>query len=101
MDKQSFIYIMTNTNNATLYIGVTNNIIRRVYEHRNKLVKGFTSQYNLTKLVYYEMFDDIINAITREKYLKGKKRDFKLSLINNFNPEWKDLYEDIARYSSF
>ena len=91
----------TNTNNTTLYIGVTNNIIRRVYEHRNKLVKGFTSKYNLTKLVYYEMFDDIINAITREKYLKGKKRDFKLSLINNFNPEWKDLYEDIARYASF
>ena len=101
MEKQSFIYIMTNTNNTTLYIGVTNNIIRRVYEHRNKLVKGFTSKYNLTKLVYYEMFDDIINAITREKYLKGKKRDFKLSLINNFNPEWKDLYEDIARYASF
>ena len=101
MDKQSFIYIMTNTNNTTLYIGVTNNIIRRVYEHKNKLVKGFTSKYNLTKLVYYEMIDDIINAITREKYLKGKKRDFKLSLINGFNPEWKDLYEDIVRYSSF
>ena len=100
MEKQSFIYIMTNINNTTLYIGVTNNIIRRVYEHKNKLVKGFTAKYNLTKLVYYEMFDDITNAITREKYLKGKKRDFKESLIKNFNPEWKDLYEDIVRYSS-
>ena len=95
MEKQSFIYIMTNANNTTLYIGVTNNIIRRVYEHKNKLVKGFTSKYNLTKLVYYEMFDDITNAITREKQLKGGSRKKKEDLINQLNPTWEDLYEKI------
>ena len=95
MEKQSFIYIMTNINNTTLYIGVTNNIIRRVYEHKNKLVKGFTSKYNLTKLVYYEMFDDITNAITREKQLKGGSRKKKEDLINQLNPTWEDLYEKI------
>ena len=76
MDKQSFIYIMTNKSNEVLYVGVTNNIIRRVYEHKNKLMDGFTRKYNLTKLVYYEVFDDITNTITREKQIKGgsKKR---------------------------
>ena len=86
---------MTNANNTTLYIGVTNNIIRRVYEHKNKLVKGFTAKYNLTKLVYYEMFDDITNAITREKQLKGGSRKKKEDLINQLNPTWEDLYEKI------
>ncbi|MBR0128487.1 MAG: GIY-YIG nuclease family protein [Neisseriaceae bacterium] len=95
MEKQSFIYIMTNKSNQVFYVGVTNNIIRRVYEHRNKLIDGFTKRYNLTKLVYYEMFDDITNAITREKQLKGGSRKDKMQLIKTFNPKWEDLYEKI------
>ncbi|MBR5940723.1 MAG: GIY-YIG nuclease family protein [Neisseriaceae bacterium] len=95
MEKQSFIYIMTNASNEVFYIGVTANIIRRVYEHRNKLIDGFTKRYNLTKLVYYEMFDDITNAITREKQLKGGSRKKKIELIKAFNPKWEDLYEKI------
>ena len=95
MDKQSFIYIMTNKSNEVLYVGVTNNIIRRVYEHKNKLMDGFTRKYNLTKLVYYEVFDDITNAITREKQIKGGSRKKKIELIKAFNPKWEDLYEKI------
>ena len=86
---------MTNASNEVFYIGVTANIIRRVYEHRNKLIDGFTKRYNLTKLVYYEMFDDITNAITREKQLKGGSRKKKIELIKAFNPKWEDLYEKI------
>ena len=95
MDKQSFIYIMTNKSNEVLYVGVTNNIIRRVYEHKNKLMDGFTRKYNLTKLVYYEVFDDITNAITREKQIKDGSRKKKIELIKAFNPKWEDLYEKI------
>ena len=95
MERQSFIYIMTNASNEVFYIGVTGNIIRRVYEHKNKLIDGFTKRYNLTKLVYYEMFDDITNAITREKQLKGGSRKKKIELIKAFNPKWEDLYEKI------
>ncbi|SNR60634.1 GIY-YIG nuclease family protein [Desulfurobacterium atlanticum] len=105
MSKQGFVYIVTNKNNKVLYIGVTSDLVRRIYQHRNKLIDGFTSKYNCTKLVYYEVFDSIEEAIKREKYLKGKKRQFKVDLINRFNPEWKDLYEsildsEILRYRS-
>jgi len=93
--KQYFIYIMTNFENGTLYTGVTNNLARRIYEHKNKLVKGFTNKYDLDKLVYYEVFDSIEYAILREKQIKGGSRKKKLNLINNFNKEWKDLYEQI------
>ena len=87
---------MTNQPNGTLYIGVTNDIIRRVYEHKNHLVKGFTSKYNLNILVYYEIYDDEITAIQREKNLKHYNRKWKIDLINKFNPTWTDLYEEIC-----
>ena len=94
-NKQGYIYIMTNKYNSVLYIGVTSNLPKRIWEHKNKVVDGFTKDYNLTKLVYYELFELITNAIEREKYLKGKARKYKQELIKKFNPEWKDLYEQI------
>lgn len=95
MEQQYFIYILTNTHNTTLYIGVTNDLVRRVYEHRNKIVKGFSFTYNLTKLVYYEIIPDISQAIIREKQLKGGSRQKKKDLVDAFNPEWIDLYDKI------
>ncbi len=87
---------MTNKYNTVLYTGVTNDLIRRVYEHKNKLVEGFTAKYNLTKLVYYEICKDVKEAINREKQIKGWKREKKEKLIKGFNPDWKDLYEEIV-----
>ncbi len=95
MTKQSYVCIMTNYKNTTLYTGVTNNIVRRVYEHKNSLVKGFTSKYRLTKLVYYEVFNDITLAIQREKQIKGGSRKNKENLVNSMNKEWKDLYNSV------
>ena len=95
MAKNYYIYIMTNKINTTLYTGVTNNLKRRVYEHREKLSSGFTSRYNIYKLVYYEVFEDIENAIRREKQIKGGSRKKKIDLINAFNKEWKDLYDQL------
>ena len=91
--KQSYIYILTNKNNTALYTGVTNDLKRRVYEHKQKFVKGFASKYNIDKLVYYEVFDDIYNAITREKQIKGGSRQKKIDLIHSINGSWKDLYD--------
>jgi len=88
--KEYFVYIMTNKS-RTLYTGVTNNLERRVYEHKNKLLPGFASKYNITKLVYYESGDDISVAIAREKQIKGWLRAKKIALIESMNPEWKDL----------
>ena len=93
--KNGYVYILTNKNNTTLYIGVTSDLAKRIYEHKNKLVDGFSKKYNLDKLVYFEGTDNIESAIQREKYLKGKSRQFKDKLINDFNPEWKDLYDNI------
>ena len=90
-----YVYIITNKTNGTLYIGVTNNLIRRIYEHKNKLIKGFSSKYNLDRLVYYEIFEDETNAIQREKTLKNWNRNWKKDLIENVNPEWKDLYNEL------
>ena len=95
-NKQSYIYIMTNYNQTTLYVGVTNNLIRRVYEHKNKLVEGFTKKYNLTKLVYYEVFENIEDAILREKQIKAGSRQKKIDLINSINQQWNDLYDKIT-----
>jgi len=95
MENQSFVYILTNNHHTTLYIGVTNSLIRRTFEHKEKLTKGFSKKYNLTKLVYYELFSDITLAIAREKQLKGGSRHKKLDLINKFNPDWEDLYNKI------
>ena len=78
-----------------IYVGVTNNLKRRVYEHKEKLVDGFTKKYNLIKLVYYEVFDDIENAILKEKQLKGGSRQKKIELVNSMNKEWRDLYEEL------
>jgi putative endonuclease len=85
------IYIITNLHHTTLYIGVTNDLEKRLWEHKTKVYKGFSSRYNLEKLVYFEPYEDINDAIAREKYLKGKTRAFKEALINEVNPSWNDL----------
>ena len=95
MQKQYCVYIITNQNNGTLYIGVSSDLKRRIYEHKHKLIEGFSKRYDLGMLVYYEVFEDIREAIAREKYLKGKKRAFKLKIINSFNPQWRDLYDEV------
>ena len=95
--KQYYVYIMSNKS-KTLYIGVTDNLTRRVYEHKNKLIEGFTKRYNLTKLVYYEVTNDINAAIRREKQLKNWHRQWKINLIESVNPEWRDLAEDIEGF---
>ena len=92
-DRQYYVYILTNKANKVFYIGVTNNLERRIFEHKNKMVEGFTAKYNLTKLVYYEATSDVESAITREKQLKNWHRDWKINLVNESNPEWKDLSE--------
>jgi putative endonuclease len=86
---------MTNRNNTTLYTGITKDLKRRVYEHKEKMVGGFTKEYNINKLVYYEMFDDPENAILREKQIKGGSRQKKIDLINSLNEGWEDLYQQI------
>jgi len=93
----AWIYILTNERNTTLYVGVTNDLPTRHWEHRTKRnPKSFSAQYNLSKLVYFEPFDSIIEAIKREKYIKGKSRKWKEELINSINPEWKDLKESVS-----
>jgi putative endonuclease len=95
MPKQFFVYIMTNQYNTTLYTGVTNNLQRRVMEHKQGVVEGFTKKYRLHKLVYYEITEDINAAIAREKQIKGGSRQKKLDLVNGMNKEWKDLADDL------
>ncbi len=90
-----YIYILSSKRNGTLYIGVTNNLNKRVHEHRNDLVDGFTKDYQIHNLVYFEQHNDINIALVREKQLKKWKREWKLQLIEKENPEWKDLYENI------
>ena len=87
-----YVYILANKRNGTLYIGVTNNLEKRVYEHKNKMIEGFTKKYNVDCLVYYEETPDVISAITREKQLKKWNREWKVKLIEKHNPEWHDLY---------
>ncbi len=89
--KNYFIYILTNKNNSVLYTGVTNDLTRRTWEHKSKLIKGFTQKYNVDKLVYYEVFEDL-TAIQREKQIKAGSRKKKIELINKLNPEWNDLF---------
>ncbi len=91
--KQYCVYIMTNRS-RTLYTGVTNDLKRRVYEHKNKLINGFTKKYNITKLVYYEATNEVTSAIVREKQIKGWLRGKKIALIESANPQWKDLSEE-------
>ncbi len=93
--KSYYVYILSSEIRGTLYIGVTNNLIRRIYEHKNNLVEGFTKKYNIKNLVYFEETNDINEALTREKQLKAWKRMWKVELIENSNPEWKDLYDEL------
>lgn len=93
MRKQYYIYIITNKWNSVLYTGVTNDLARGVYEHRDKLVDGFTNRYNVSKLVYYELSEDVGSAIAREKQMKAGSPAKKTALIQSMNPEWNDLYE--------
>ena len=95
MNKKGYVYILFSKRNGTLYVGVTSDLVKRVYEHKNKYVKCFTEKYNVDKLGYYEVFDNIELAIKREKQLKKYYRKQKLSLIESLNPEWQDLYYDI------
>ena len=96
MERTYYIYIMTNKGNRVLYTGVTGDLVNRVYQHRERQVQGFTSRYNVTKLVYFEIFNDPVNAIAREKQMKAGSRGKKVKLIERYNPEWKDLYPEIA-----
>ena len=89
-----YVYMLTNKHNTVLYTGVTNNLGRRLYEHKNKVVEGFTKKYNIDKLVYFEQTNDINSAIEREKEIKGWRREKKDQLVNSMNPQWKDLSEE-------
>ena len=95
MSKTYYVYIMANDRNTTLYIGVTADIVRRIWEHKNKVTEGFTKKYNISKLVYFETHADPESAIGREKRLKEWKRQWKVELVEKENPTWDDLYESI------
>jgi putative endonuclease len=95
--KQYYVYILGSERNGTLYTGVTANLVKRVYEHKNDLADGFTKKYNVHRLVWYEVYGSAETAITREKQIKKWKRDWKLQLIERSNPYWNDLYEDISQ----
>ena len=91
-----YVYILASRRDGAIYVGITNDIVRRVYEHRMKAVPGFTAKYNITQLVWFETYDDPVSAITREKELKKWKRAWKVQLIEAENPQWDDLYESIC-----
>lgn len=94
-NKYYYVYILTNNNNRVLYTGVTNDLKRRVYEHKERFVEGFTKKYNASKLVYYDVCEDIHSAISREKQIKAGSRKKKIELVNSMNVEWRDLYDEI------
>ena len=93
--KYYYVYILASQRNGTLYIGVTGDLAQRIFEHKNHLTPGFTSAYNVNRLVYFERFTDIHDAISHEKRLKYWRRNWKKDLIEKYNPEWRDLYEDL------
>jgi len=95
VSRQYYVHIMTNKRNTVLYVGVTNDLIRRIYEHKGKLADGFTKKYNIVKLVYYEVCEDIESAILRDKQVKAGSRQKKIQLVNSMNSEWRDLYEEL------
>ena len=95
--KMYYVYILASQKNGTLYIGVTSSLAKRVWEHKNEVVEGFTKKYAVKKLVYFEQFDDVNNAIAREKVLKHWNRKWKLELIEKSNPTWNDLYGEICK----
>jgi len=94
--RQYYVYVLANRIGGTLYIGVTNDLVRRVHEHRMKLAEGFTKKHRVARLVYFEVFDDVENAIVREKRLKKWNRAWKIQIIEENNPDWNDLYQEIA-----
>lgn len=96
MGGQYYVYLLASSKHGTLYIGVTRDLVRRVYEHKSKTVPGFTTRYGVSKLVYFEVFDDPASAIAREKQLKKWRRDWKLEIIEEHNPEWVDLYHELV-----
>ena len=96
MEKQPAVYILCNRPNGTLYIGVTSNLSKRIWEHKNKAAKGFTAKYNVTRLVCLELFQTMDLAIEREKQLKAGPRKAKVALIENANPQWRDLFEEVC-----
>ena len=95
MEKQPAVYILANKRNGTLYVGVTSDLVKRVWQHKNSLVEGFTKRYGIHQLVWYELHGTLESAIQREKRLKEWKRAWKLNLIENMKPEWKDLYHNV------
>lgn len=95
LSKQYYVYIMTTSRNTALYTGITNDLVRRVYEHKNDMVGGFTKRYRVHKLVYYEAGGDVLVVLAREKQIKSWVRQKKLALITSFNPDWRDLYDEL------
>jgi putative endonuclease len=96
-EKQFYIYVLTNKEYGVFYIGFTSNLITRIHEHKNELAGGFTKQFNLKKLIYYEIYQDPETVIKREKRLKRWPREWKIEAINKFNPDWKDLYDEMCQ----
>jgi len=96
MEHRCFVYILTNRHHTALYVGVTNDLVRRVHEHRTKIASGFTTRYNVDKLVYYDETSDVVAAIAREKQIKGGSREKKVELVNAMNPDWRDLSDDLV-----
>ena len=96
MSKTYYVYILTNKRHTVFYTGITNNLERRVWEHKQKIIQGFTKKYNIEKLVYFEVFEDVLEAIRREKQIKDWVRRRKIALIEKMNPEWKDLSEYLS-----
>jgi putative endonuclease len=92
-----YVYLLASRKQGTLYLGVTRDLVRRIYQHREKLTPGFTSRYDVRRLVWFEVYDDPINAIEREKEIKKWRRSWKIALIEKDNPEWKDLYPEIVK----
>jgi len=95
MEKQFYVYIMANVSNKVLYTGVTSDLKKRVYEHKEKLIEGFTKRYNVNKLVFYEVFGNAVEAISREKQIKGGSREMKFRLVESINAGWDDLYDSL------
>jgi putative endonuclease len=96
MNEQFYVYILSSLHNRVLYIGITSDLVKRVWEHKNKVVKGFTARYNVDRLMYYEIYNDPETAIHREKSMKDWKRSWKIELIEKENPDWVDLYDRIC-----
>jgi putative endonuclease len=96
MDKASYVYMLASARNGTLYLGVTSDLVKRIWEHREGVFEGFTKKYGIKHLVWFEVHTDVVAAITREKQLKKWHRDWKINMIQQWNPDWRDLYEEIT-----